>query len=541
MLTQYTYNANNQVVLQKQPDGNGALSDQSPVTQIYYDALGRQIAIRDADGHVNGQAWNADGLLATEFHADGGVVNHSYDAFAEQVRVVDAMGGVTDYGYDKLGRNTLVAHENVGVYASNGNPLVGIVGGQQTLNIRTQYDQAGRKIVQGDGTDAGGMRYTYDLRGNVIAATDADGFVTLAAYDAQGKKTASEDANGSLATWSYDSFGQLTGHTDIGGAAYGFTYDNARQLIAQTSTNTGANSGGQNLAYAYNAAGQLTHIADGAINQQTYYAYNAGGQRVLEQTVQAGVTYQNQVLGYDTLGRLALVSGLDGVTLQTDYDKVGNKLHQHVTYSTLQPRTVIDYGNVQAKVESGNPIFQQLQTGTQTVQIGTQQVQTGTDEAGNPVYTTEPVYGQVPVYTTEPVYGQVPVYTSEPVYVQEAIGSHLVNDTIAHAQDLFFAYDSMNRQTLADGAVSSDASNLANLTLGQGHLLAYDKNGNRIQDRAWGTAVIPQYVQNYDESSGTALGAPVLTGYVSQQAIQTQWYSSDAMNRLTKVSTSAYG
>src|SRR6185295_5540185 len=97
------------------------------------------------------------GLLATETHADGGVVNHYYDAFGEQVRVVDAMGGVTDYGYDELGRNTLVAHENVGVYASNGNPLIGIVGGPQTLDIRTQYDQAGRKIVQGDGTDDGGM------------------------------------------------------------------------------------------------------------------------------------------------------------------------------------------------------------------------------------------------------------------------------------------------------------------------------------------------------------------------------------------------
>jgi YD repeat-containing protein len=556
-ITYYSYNWNNQVIQRIQPDGNGQESAGSPITQMYYDALGRQVAIRDADGNVNGQAWDADGRLRNEVHADGGVVTHEYDAFGDQMRLIDADGNVTDYGYDKMGRNTSITYEGVGVYTSNGQS---VSGGVQKLTTYSTYDAAGRKLTQTDGTGAA-TRYTYDLVGNQIATTDADGYTSRAAYNAQGKQIGSQDADGALATWRYDYFGELMGHTDIGGASYAFTYDNARQLLSQTNTR------GQSLSYTYDAAGQVIEINDAALNQQTYYSYNAAGQHVLEQTVQAGVTYQNQTLGYDALGRLSIVNAMNGVSVQTDYDKVGNKMHEHITYNSLQAHTVIDYGNVQSVDESGNPIYQQVQTGTQQVQTGTQQVQTGTqtvqtgtqqvqtgtqqvqtgtDESGAPIYTTEPVYTTVPVYSTVPVYTSVPVYTTEPVYTEEPvyhvapIGSHVEYNTIGHVQDLFFAYDSMNRQILVDGGIDNSANNLANVTPGQGHILAYDHNGNRIEDRSWGTQVTPEYVQNYDES-GTALGAPQLVGYQSQTGIQTTWYRYDNMNRLSTVATGAYG
>ncbi|WP_419688228.1 Ig-like domain repeat protein [Burkholderia theae] len=433
-ITYYGYNWNNQVVERIQPDENGQESGDSPVTQIYYDALGRQVAIRDADGNVNGQVWDANGNLQSELHADGGVVTHEYDAFGEQVRLVDADGNVTDYGYDNMGRDLSITNEGVGVYVSNGQ---GVSGGIQNLTTYSTYDAAGRKLTQVDGTGAV-TRFTYDLLGNEIATTDADGYASYSAYNAQGKQVGSQDADGAVATWSYDYFGKLTGHTDIGGASYAFNYDNARQLVSQTNTR------GQNLSYTYDAAGQLVQINDAALNQQTYYSYNAAGQHVLEETVQGGVAYQNQTLGYDTLGRLSIVNTADGVSIVTDYDKVGNKMHEHIT-----------------------------------------------------------VPGQT-------------------------------------AQDLFFAYDSMNRQILVDGAVDNNASNLANITPGQGHILAYDHNGNRIEDRSWGTQVTPQYAQNHDEA-GAPVGAPYLSGYASNTGIQTTWYTYDSMNRLSTVATGAYG
>ncbi|WP_197334563.1 LysM peptidoglycan-binding domain-containing protein [Ralstonia syzygii] len=479
-VTTYQYNANNQVVRETQPDGNGNLSADSPVTQIHYDALGRQVAVMDANGHINAQVWDAGGHLVQEIHADGGVVQHGYDTFGDEVQLTDALGNVTQYGYDLLGRKTSITSAPVAVYTVGTDNSVS--GTNKQLVTTMRYDQAGHKLTQTDGTGAI-TRYTYDLRGNVIGVTDADGATHTAAFNAQGKQVGAQDANGKLATWSYDAFGELTGHTDIGGASYQFGYDAARQLVSQT------NSRGQNLAYRYDAAGQLTEIDDNSQHQQTYYAYNAAGQHVLEQTVQAGTTYQNQLVAYDTLGRLAHVEGMDGVNLDISYDKVGNKLRQTTTYNTESQRTVIDYGQVQQLDESGNPVL---------------------DDAGNPVYNT----------------------------VQ--IGSHVVYDATAHTQEQWFAYDAMNRQVLVDGAANGNAGDLSNLTAGQGHILSYDKNGNRVSDESWGTAVVPEYSQNTD-ASGAPVGDPYLAGYTTRTGVITTWYGYDSLNRLSTVSTGAYG
>ncbi|MGD7134360.1 hypothetical protein ACQCSP_22620, partial [Ralstonia pseudosolanacearum] len=460
-ITYYEYNANNQVVRETQPDGNGNLSADSPVTQIYYDGLGRQVAVMDANGHINAQMWDGGGHLMEELHADGGVVVHNYDTFGDEVLLADALGNVTQYGYDHLGRKTSITSAPVAVYTVGTDNSVS--GTTTQLVTTATYDQAGHKLTQTDGTGAI-TRYTYDLRGNVVGVTDADGATHTAAFNAQGKQVGAQDANGRLATWSYDAFGQLTGHTDIGGARYQFGYDAARQLVSQT------NSRGQSLAYRYDAAGQLTEIDDNSpLHQQTYYAYNAAGQHVLEQTVQGGVTYQNQLVAYDTLGRLAHVEGMDGVNLDITYDKVGNKLRQTTTYNTESQRTVADYGQVLQTDESGNPVL---------------------DDAGNPVYMTE------------------------------QIGSHTVYDATGHTQDQWFAYDAMNRQILVDGAVNGNAGDLSNLTTGQGHILSYDKNGNRVADESWGTAVVPEYSENTD-ASGAPVGDPYLAGYTTRTGVIT--------------------
>lgn len=527
-VTMFRYNANNQAIQQTQPDGNGTISGASPVTQWFYDALGREVAVRDANGKVNGQTWDAAGQVRTEVHADNGVIIHAYDAFGQQVAVTDALNHATSYGYDKLGRNTTTRSDLVARYGASGDNVTYL--GQQNLTTTRTYDQAGRKLAETNGNGET-TRYDYDLRGNVIATSLPLGQVSRAAFDADGRKVGDLDGNNALATWTYDHFGELTGETDIGGASYWFHYDNARQLTAQ------GNSRGQNRAYTFDAAGQMVQIQDNAIGQTTYYAYNAAGQHVLEQTVQGGTTYQNQTLGYDTLGRLAQVSAMNGVSVHWDYDKVGNRLHQSTAYQTEAQRTVSDYGWVQAVDEYGNPQYSY-------------------DEASN---------------------------TYTPIMAYQQIGSHLVYDTTAHSQELWFAYDAMNRQTLVDGAYNGNAGDLSNITPTQGHIVTYDKNGNRTSDKSWGNQVTkyqppttgawggtdeygnfvpygapPSYagttegqtasvVTGTDEWGNPTYGtvwwhfnAPPPVQYSNVAGATTQSYAYDALDRLTQVSSQLY-
>ncbi|WP_005034730.1 Ig-like domain repeat protein [Holophaga foetida] len=248
----------------------------NPTTQIYYNALGQQVAVKDANGHINGQTWDGAGQLATEIHADGGVIRHAYNAFGDQTQITDAEGNITHYQYDRLGENTAILHPNMTVASADvSNAVTTVVRDVRTTSV---YDELGRKVLEDD-ESGGPTRYIFDLRGNQIARINADNSVSRTAYDLQGKQTAAQDANEKLQTWGYDDFGQLTAHMDLSGKTFGFTYDKANQLVHQTNTY------GQDLSYAYDAAGQLTQISDVdpySGNTVTTYAYNARGQRTLE-------------------------------------------------------------------------------------------------------------------------------------------------------------------------------------------------------------------------------------------------------------------
>jgi YD repeat-containing protein len=98
--------------------------------------MGRQVAVRDANDHVNGQVWDAGGHLVQELHADGGVISHAYDAFGDKVRTLDAMGHGTWFTHDKLDRLLRTTHGAVDIW---GWPT--LFGPQVTGHAQTTRDQ----------------------------------------------------------------------------------------------------------------------------------------------------------------------------------------------------------------------------------------------------------------------------------------------------------------------------------------------------------------------------------------------------------------
>lgn len=325
--TVYAYNASNQMILQRLPRADGVQASTNPATQIYYDKVGRQVAVRDALGNVNGSVYDGNGNLLREIHADGGTVHHRYNVFGEKVETTDARGKVQAFTYDKGGNLVKVDKGSASVFQVDTNQELLDTGKKPIVESWT-YDALGRRTSQTNG-EGEKTSYRYDLLGNLIEWTQPMGQKSYAAYDRQGRKIAEVDANGYEATWQFDYFGQLLAHTDLGAATYHYTYDNARQLLTQT------NSRGQDLSYKYDAVGQVTEIRDQQEDQPlkiTTYAYDLGGRRLIEKTTSGGLVnvYQDNRLAYDAQGKLRDVSD-NRVRMQFTYDANGNRLSVRTT------------------------------------------------------------------------------------------------------------------------------------------------------------------------------------------------------------------
>jgi YD repeat-containing protein len=334
-VTKYAYNANNQITRQTDALGN--------VTNIHYDKLGRQIAVRDAIGNVNEQVYDQAGHVVKEVRADNTAVTHTYDIFGDLRQTslafsnsLPAPTSFIDFEYDKL------SHLTRTIYAATDVRQVSPQFALSNLNmVRTEststYDAAGRKKSEKNGAGET-ITYRNDLRGNVMATING-AITTRFASDAFGRKIAERDGNMVTATWRYNYFGRLFARTDIGGTTYTYNYDAAtQQLKSQTST------AGQDITYRYDKSGRLDLIDDTGTLTKTSYVYDLAGNRVRERTAHAekvnGVagtwnTYQDNHMAYDEMGRLIWVA--DGrAVVDIEYDAVGNRkrIKTHVINGT---------------------------------------------------------------------------------------------------------------------------------------------------------------------------------------------------------------
>ena len=334
--TTYTYNANNQLLSEQKPgDADGPAS----VTRVYYDALGRQAAVRDANGNVNGLRYDARGNVAEEVHADGGRVNYTYDLFGDRLQqsilLKDGSARLTDYAYDHLGHLVQTASGEVAVWESEVTlrPFVSVdttvrQRGMQRLVDRYAYDELGRQVAH---VNAAGdvSRNVYDLRGNIVASRDSAGVLTTRRYDAFDRQTGETDGNGYTMSWRYEN-GRLVSHTDLGGATHAYSYNRLNQMTLHTSAG-GSNGGGVNIATTYDPdSGLLMRIDDRENHSVTTYSYDLAGHRVAEKTAftdpaDGRVTVaQDNHLRWDAQGRLAAIAD-SRYDVRYEYDANGNR------------------------------------------------------------------------------------------------------------------------------------------------------------------------------------------------------------------------
>jgi YD repeat-containing protein len=353
--TNYQYNQSNQVVHEQRPlvevvDEHGVSSWLRPTNDWFYDAFGRLIGTRDANGNVRRNLLDAVGQLVQAKDALGNATLYAYDALGNERTQQDAMGHVTFKAYDRLNRVT-----SLGDYLPSPDGTTRLKYTLQSFVL----NQNGDRIAV---TDALGYvsYYDFDSRNLLLRSQSAENVVNGYLYDADGHKA--EESNAFTATstvkdrdgndvrldeqtWVYDVFGRLIDHNNFGRRDYNYTYDpnsgaltsesqsGGPILVADGTTDTDyyanglvrqvTNNLGDVYKYEYDANGNrtledsTTHDGNGQlvhIVTHTYYDSNNRIQRVVQDDLSSGtskrvfdVTYE-----YDAVGNRRHVKALSG-------------------------------------------------------------------------------------------------------------------------------------------------------------------------------------------------------------------------------------
>lgn len=303
-----------------------------PTTTYHYDLAGRLVGVDDAAGNRNtmllragtGMGGEAAAVL-TEFHADGGKQQTAYDVFGDARRLTDEETRITLQTFDKAGRVTQITRPQratgTASYFST------------ALTELYEYDVAGNRIAH---TNADGKREKiyYDSLGRVSQVTSFAGLNTRYDYSwsetilglggaaVGGYQLATTLADGHSDLDNIEYFGRSTWRRDFGEHEYTYSYNLAGSLVQQTST------AGQNITYSHYANGYIRSIQDNVTGALTRYEYDAEGNRTLEaytRTV-AGVKeyYQSAEMTYDALNRVTSI--LDPkAEIRYEYDENGNR------------------------------------------------------------------------------------------------------------------------------------------------------------------------------------------------------------------------
>ncbi len=320
--TTYQYDTLNRLTQRQYPGGE--------TTRFAYDAVGNLVARTDGMGRVIGWAYDTMNRPISKTLPGGVTVATTYRPDGQRASVTDPRG-VTHYSYDTAGRLASVTHPTGEVlsysYDADGN-LTALTSpaGTQTYS----YDALAR--LSAVAASEGSATLAYDLAGNRLRQTLANGIISEASYDNRNRpvnlahklgatvlqsyttawspasrRTSITEADGSVESYSYDSRGRLAGANRSGTGPLTLTmaYDavgNRTQLVRNGSTTNFSYdlndrlSGDGSASYSYDANGNLVSRSEGA--SVTNYAWSAE-----DRLIGVSATGVNNQYVYDADGR----------------------------------------------------------------------------------------------------------------------------------------------------------------------------------------------------------------------------------------------
>ena len=501
-VTQFVYDAvGNQIATRQALD---LAATQFEVTRSYYDAVGRVIASVTAQGYLTTYQYDAAGNRVAQTRYDQAVVvptNGSlpvpatgdtgrtttfvHDADNRLVQQTDALGAVTTYQYDARGnriamteaagtadaRTILYRYDAADRYIETTDPL-GVV---THLNL----DANGNVIARYQGYGMSQQRlttYTYDANDRVVSQTDPLGVVTQTNYDASGNVASSTMAAGTgtaeTTTFTYDGNDREVSTTDATGGVTTYAYDAAGNRVRVTQA-AGLPEERTNVL-VYDRANRLVSATD-AVGTVTQYQYDGVGNKLL--TLQAVGTAQQRRTSYvyDQDNRLVqVIDPMSGVT-RYEYDAQGNQTRITDANGGVQVNTFDALGQVLTSLSAGGVLTRNTYDLRGNVVTTTQSFADGSD-ARTSTYAYDPLNRQIRVtdgegFSTSIVYdsfgNQVSITHGQYLVSQSDPAYNRVKAAQAFPQTSTFTYDADNRMLTATDAVGEVISH------------QYDAVGNR--------------------------------------------------------------
>jgi RHS repeat-associated protein len=305
---------------------------------LAYDAAGRPLAVKDANGVVTETLYYPRGWVATvtvkgATTAGDRITSYEYWPTGLVKKITDPDGVYTTYEYDNAQRLTAIADgagNRIEYTLDGAGNRIGEhtkgTGGALKRTLLRVYNTLGQLATQAD-AQANPTDFTYDASGNRKTVTDALGHVTSNdydplnrlkrtlqdvggieaetkfAYDANDNLTKVTDPKGLDTTYSYNGFGDQVQLSSPDTGITSFTYDSAGNRASQTDAR------GITTTYQYDALNRLTQVGYPTTSLNVSYAYD-----VTQPVCQAGETF--------SVGRLTLMVDGSGST-QYCHDRFG--------------------------------------------------------------------------------------------------------------------------------------------------------------------------------------------------------------------------
>ncbi|MEN6683445.1 RHS repeat-associated core domain-containing protein [Stenotrophomonas pavanii] len=256
------------------------------VETLAYDAFGRPLSVKDANGVVTDYTYHARGWTTSvtvrgATTAENRVTQISYWPTGQVQQVTEPDGGSVTYVYDAAQRLTDIA-DNAG------------------NTIHYTLDNAGNRLKE-DTLDTGGtlrrtLARTFNTLGQLTALKDASNHATGFAYDANGNPQTVTDALQRVTSQQYDPLNRLAQTLqDVGGVAAEIRSQyNALDQVTQVTDPKGLHT-----TYAYNGFGDLTGQVSPDSGASSFTVDAAGNRKTATDARGITATYH-----YDALNRL---------------------------------------------------------------------------------------------------------------------------------------------------------------------------------------------------------------------------------------------